>query len=50
MPYKLKGNTIMHKKGGKWSKKQTAKNRKNAKRTIRLLQALKHNPDFKPRG
>ncbi len=42
MPYKLEGNTIMHKKGGKWSKKQTATSKANAKSALRLLYGVEH--------
>ena len=40
MPYKLRGKTIYHKKGGKWIKKQTAKSVTNAKRAMKLLYGL----------
>ncbi len=49
MPYKLKGKEILHKKNGKWSVKQTATSIPKAKATIRLLQAIEHNPKFKPK-
>ena len=39
MPYKQDGKKVMHKKGGKWSVKQTCKSAANAKAAIRLLHA-----------
>ena len=42
MPYKIVGNTIMHKKNGKWSKKQKASSKSNAKSAMRLLQGIEH--------
>jgi hypothetical protein len=47
MPYKLVGKTVMHKKDG-WSKKQTAKSIPNAKKSLRLLNAIEHG--WKPTG
>jgi len=40
MPYKIKGSKILHKKGGKWSVKQTCKSHENAVRALGLLQGL----------
>lgn len=42
MPYRIAsdGVTIEHKKGGKWSKKQTCKNHKNAVKALGLLEGL----------
>lgn len=48
MPYKRVGKKILHKKGGKWSVKQTAKTIENAKRAMRLLQGIEHG--WKPTG
>lgn len=42
MPYKRVGKTIYHKKGGKWSVKQTASSVENAKSAMRLLQGVEH--------
>jgi len=50
MPYKRVGKTVYHKKGGKWLVKQVCKSVATAKKAIGLLQAIEHNPDFKPRG
>ncbi len=40
MPYKIKGNVIYHKKGGKWSIKQRCKSHKNALKALGLLEGL----------
>jgi hypothetical protein len=40
MPYKIDGNQILHKKGGKWSVKQTCKSHKNAIKALGLLEGL----------
>lgn len=40
MPYRLRGKTILHLKGGKWSKKQTCKSVAAAKRALGLLHGL----------
>jgi len=48
MPYKRVGNKVMHKKGGKWSVKQTTSSEENAKSAIRLLNAVEHG--LKPTG
>lgn len=48
MPYKRVGKTIYHKKGGKWVVKQRAKTVENAKKALRLLNAVEHG--FKPTG
>jgi len=42
MPYKIVVSTVMHKKGGKWSKKQTASTHDKAVKTLRLLQGIEH--------
>jgi hypothetical protein len=42
MPYKLNGNKVMHKKGGKWSVKQTCSSPEAAKKAMRLLNAVEH--------
>ena len=42
MPYKIVGNKIYHKKGGKWKVKQTCKSHANAVKALRLLQGLEH--------
>lgn len=42
MPYRRVGKTIQHKKGGKWSKKQTATSIPKAKRAINLLRGVEH--------
>lgn len=50
MPYRVQGNNVLHKKGGKWKVKQTYSSPQNAQAAIRLLRAIEHNPNFKPRG
>jgi len=40
MPYKRIGNTIYHKKAGKWTVKQRCGNADKAKAALRLLQDL----------
>lgn len=42
MPYRIAsdGKTIEHKKGGKWSKKQTCTSHKNAVKAMGLLEGL----------
>lgn len=42
MPYRRVGKTIQHKKGGKWTKKQTAKSVPAAKRALNLLRGVEH--------
>lgn len=37
MPYKVVGNKVMHKKGGKWKVKQTCKSPAAARAAVRLL-------------
>ena len=37
MPYKIQGNKVLHKKGGKWSVKQTCRSNAAAKAAVRLL-------------
>lgn len=49
MPYKIQGNKVMHQKGGKWIMKQQTKSHENALKAMKLLQAIEHNPKFKPR-
>jgi len=48
MPYKLSGSRVLHKKGGKWTTKQTAKSPARAKRAINLLRGIEHG--WKPTG
>lgn len=50
MPYRVDGNNVMHFKGGKWSVKQKCSSHANAVKAIRLLNAVEHNPNFKPKG
>ena len=47
MPYKVQGNKVLHKKGGKWKVKQTCKDNAAAKRAMRLLYGIEHG--MKPR-
>lgn len=42
MPYKLVGRTIYTKASGSWKKKQTCTSLANAKKAMRLLEALEH--------
>lgn len=42
MPYKINGSTVLHQKGGKWSKKATAKSPASAKRMVNLLRGVEH--------
>jgi len=42
VPYKIVGKKVYHKKGGKWSVKQTCKSVANAKKAIRLLRGIEH--------
>lgn len=42
MPYKVKGNKVMHQKGGKWSVKQTASSPAKAKAAMNLLRGIEH--------
>ncbi len=42
MPYRRVGKVVQHKKGGKWSKKQTATSVENAEKAIRLLRGVEH--------
>jgi len=46
MPYRRKGKVIEHYKNGKWSVKQRCKSVEAAKKALRLLQAIEHNPEF----
>lgn len=50
MPYMVKGSAVYHKKGGRWVKKQQCGSPAKAQAAMRLLEAVEHNPDFKPRG
>jgi len=42
MPYRRRGKVVQHKKGGKWTKKQTARSVPAAKRAINLLRGVEH--------
>lgn len=42
MPYKIVGNVVMHKKKGKWSKKQRCGSHANAVAAVRLLRGVEH--------
>lgn len=42
MPYKRIGNKILHKKGGKWTVKQTCESEEKAVAAMKLLQGLEH--------
>uniref|UniRef100_A0A6M3LMX5 Uncharacterized protein n=1 Tax=viral metagenome TaxID=1070528 RepID=A0A6M3LMX5_9ZZZZ len=48
MPYRRKGTVIEHFKGGKWSVKQRCGSVEDAKKALRLLNAVKHG--WKPTG
>lgn len=48
MPYKTKGNTVLKKEDGSWSKKAKAKSPASAKRMVNLLRGVKHG--WKPTG
>jgi len=48
MPYKVIGNRVMHKKGGKWSTKQTCGSHEAANAAMRLLYGIEHG--MKPRS
>ena len=48
MPYKVIGKKVLHKKGGKWSVKQTAKSHDKALGAMHLLQGIEHG--WKPTG
>lgn len=50
MPYKIIGTTIYTKSSGEWRKKQTCKSVENAKRALRLLEALEHGTLKRPRN
>jgi Zn/Cd-binding protein ZinT len=47
MPYRRSGNKVLHKKGSKWSVKQTCKSPAAAEAAIRLLRGVDHG--VKPR-
>jgi hypothetical protein len=42
MPYKVSGNKVMHKKGLKWSVKQTCRSHAAAVDAMQLLQGIEH--------
>lgn len=42
MPYKISGNKVYSKSGGRWHVKQTAKNPTNALKAVRLLRGIEH--------
>lgn len=42
MPYRITGTTVLHKKGGKWSKKATASSPAAAQRMANLLRGIEH--------
>ena len=42
MPYKRQANKVLHKKGGRWSVKQTCKSPAAAEAAIRLLRGVEH--------
>lgn len=42
MPYRRVGKVVQHKKGGKWSKKQTCASPAAAKRAMDLLRGVEH--------
>lgn len=42
MPYKVEGNKVMHKKGGKWKVKQVCSSHENAQKAMRLLRGVEH--------
>ena len=48
MPYKLRGSSVLHKKGGKWTVKQTCKSPAAARSAMKLLQGVEHG--WKPTG
>lgn len=48
MPYKVSGNRVLHKKGGKWSVKQTCKSNAAAIKAMNLLRGVEHG--WKPTG
>ena len=48
MPYRRKGKTIYHKKGGKWTKKQTCSSVAAAKKAMNLLRGVEHG--WRPTG
>ena len=48
MPYKIVGQNVYHRKGGKWKIKQRCKSPEAVKRALRLLNAVEHG--YKPRG
>ena len=50
MPYRIRGKSIQHLKAGRWITKQKCSSVANAKEALRLLNAIEHNPNFKPRG
>jgi Zn/Cd-binding protein ZinT len=42
MPYRRSGSKVLHKKGGKWTVKQTCSSPAAAERAIRLLRGIDH--------
>ncbi len=50
MPYRVRGKNVQHLKNGRWITKQRATSVEKAKAAMRLLEAIEHNPDFKPRS
>lgn len=49
MPYKVMGNKVYHKKGGKWSVKQICKSPAAAKKAMSLLYGLESGSIKKPK-
>lgn len=48
MPYRRRGKTVQHKKGGKWSTKQVCASPAAAQRAMNLLRGVEHG--WKPTG
>jgi len=48
MPYKVEGNNVLHKKGGKWKIKQHCSSHENEKKAVRFLQGIEHGMFPKP--
>jgi len=48
VPYKIEGNVVYHKKGGKWSVKQRCSSSANAKKALKLLYGVERG--WKPTG
>ena len=49
MPYKIEGSKVLHKKGGKWSVKQTCSSPEAAKKALCLLRGIEGG-EWKPTG